>query len=80
MSPAMVAPTEATTQAGTVAHVSNGMVYYFDSSEVNASADTSQTFLPAYTMPPNMDSMGGMVTPPMQFFPQPTAQPYYPPQ
>lgn len=80
MPPAVVEPTGTITQAGTVAHESNGMVYYFDSSELNAGANANQTFPPAYTMAPSMDSMGGMITPPVQFFPQPTAQPYYPPQ
>ena len=74
----VVPPAEPTTQAGTVAHESNGMVYYFDSSELNTGANPGQTFPPAYPMP----STAGMdiVHPPTQFFPQPTAQPYYPPQ
>lgn len=38
------APAEATTQAGTVAHESNGMVYYYDSSQLAATAEDPATF------------------------------------
>ena len=78
-----VAPAEPTSQPGTVAHESNGMVYYYDSSQLNAGTDNNQTYptLP-YSMPPNvgMVGAGGMGTPPVQFFPPPTTGPYYPPQ
>ena len=72
-----VAPAEATSQAGTVARESNGMVYYFDSSQVDADADSNAAYAPIpYSMAPQI----GMGTPPIQYYPQPTAGPYYPPQ
>ncbi|KAL8694027.1 MAG: hypothetical protein Q9218_001265 [Villophora microphyllina] len=50
--------TEATSQPGTVAHESNGMVYYYDSSQLNAGAEGQTSFPGAdYTMP----QAGGIV-------------------
>ncbi|KAL9609017.1 MAG: hypothetical protein Q9167_006180 [Letrouitia subvulpina] len=81
--PPAVSSTEATAQAGTVAHESNGMVYYYDSSQLNAGGEGNPPFVPAsYSMPPSSGvvGMGGMITPPMQYFPQPSPAVYYPPQ
>ncbi|KAL8763045.1 MAG: hypothetical protein Q9184_001072 [Pyrenodesmia sp. 2 TL-2023] len=62
--------TESTNQAGTVAHESNGMVYYYDSSQLNTSGDGH----PAYT------STAYAMTPPLQYYPQPSPAIYYPAQ
>lgn len=62
--------TEPTTQAGTVAHESNGMVYYYDSSQLNSSGDGHA----AYT------STAYAMTPPLQYYPQPSPAVYYPAQ
>ncbi|KAL8909069.1 MAG: hypothetical protein Q9207_000403 [Kuettlingeria erythrocarpa] len=62
--------TEPTTQAGTVAHESNGMVYYYDSSQLNSSGDGHAAYTgTAYAM-----------TPPLQYYPQPSPAVYYPAQ
>ena len=60
------APTEATTQAGTVAHESNGMVYYYDSSQLAASTEESTPFQQhiAYAPP-----SGYMIPQPAVFYP-----------
>ena len=74
---------EATAQSGTVAHESNGMVYYYDSSQLNGGGDGSTPYGGAeYAMPPasGVMGMGGMMTPPIQFYPQPSPAIYYPPQ
>ncbi|MCJ1397177.1 hypothetical protein MMC11_000369 [Xylographa trunciseda] len=47
------APPEATTQAGTVAHESNGMVYYYDSTQMPTSAETPAAFPPVAYAPQN---------------------------
>ncbi|KAL8928575.1 MAG: hypothetical protein Q9208_001809 [Pyrenodesmia sp. 3 TL-2023] len=62
--------TESTTQAGTVAHESNGMVYYYDSSQLNTTGDGHA----AYT------STAYAMTPPLQYYPQPSPTVYYPAQ
>ena len=73
-------PAEPTTQAGTVAHESNGMVYYYDSTQLPAPATAESTppYPPAgYAIPPpgGVMGMGGMITPPIFYAP-----PYYPAQ
>jgi len=70
---------EATAQAGTVAHESNGMVYYYDSSQLAAAAETNPSYVPtAYNMPPPGGLVG--ITPPVPYYPQPAAAPFYPQQ
>ncbi|KAL8784427.1 MAG: hypothetical protein Q9213_003950 [Squamulea squamosa] len=74
---------DATPQSGTVAHESNGMVYYYDSSQLNGSGDGSTSYTAAdYSMAPagGVMGIGGMMTPPIQFYPQPSPAVYYPPQ
>ena len=52
-------------QSGTVAHESNGMVYYYDSSQLAANSETPTSFAPAVYPPP-----GGFLYPqPATFFP-----------
>ena len=73
-------PTEPTTQAGTVAHESNGMVYYYDSTQLPAPTENTTPYPPAgYAMPPpgGVMGIGGMITPPMFYAPPPG---YYPAQ
>ncbi|CAO1602901.1 hypothetical protein XANCAGTX0491_006498 [Xanthoria calcicola] len=75
--------TEATAQPGTVAHESNGMVYYYDSSQLNGGVDGSTSYAgPDYAMAPagGVVGIGGMMTPPIQFYPQPSPAVYYTPQ
>ncbi|KAL9640959.1 MAG: hypothetical protein Q9204_000469 [Flavoplaca sp. TL-2023a] len=75
--------TDATAQAGTVAHESNGMVYYYDSSQLNGGGDGSTSYAgPEYATAPagGVVGIGGMMTPPIQFYPQPSPAVYYPPQ
>ncbi|KAL8940336.1 MAG: hypothetical protein Q9211_002330 [Gyalolechia sp. 1 TL-2023] len=75
--------TEQTPQQGTVAHESNGMVYYYDSSQLPPSGEGSASYVGAgYAMPPagGVVGMGGMITPPMQYYPQSSPAVYYPPQ
>jgi len=70
---------ETPTQAGTVARESNGMVYYYDSSELAAAAETKPSYPPmAYNMPPPGGLVG--ITPPIPYYPQPAAAPFYPQQ
>ena len=79
-------PTEPTTQAGTVAHESNGMVYYYDSNQLNTGGEGTSSFPPAppaaYALPQTggVVGIGGMMTPPIQYFPQPSPAVFYPPQ
>ena len=71
-------PAEPTTQAGTVAHESNGMVYYYDSAQLPAPAETTPHYPQAgYAVPPpgGVIGMGGMMTPPIFYAPPPG---YYP--
>lgn len=73
--------TEPTTQAGTVAHESNGMVYYYDSAQLAATAEGSSGYpVPGYSVPQagGVIGMGGMMTPPVQYYPQPSPAGYYP--
>ena len=67
-------PTEPTTQAGTVAHESNGMVYYYDSTQLPAPAETTTPYPAAgYAVPPpgGVMGIGGMMTPPIFYAPPP---------
>ncbi|KAL9006549.1 MAG: hypothetical protein Q9188_000709 [Gyalolechia gomerana] len=75
--------TEPTSQQGTVAHESNGMVYYYDSNQLPSSGEGSASYVGAgYTMPPagGVVGMGGMITPPIQYYPQSSPAVYYPSQ
>lgn len=76
--------TEATSQAVTVAHESNGMVYYYDSSQLNTNGEGQTSFAGAdYTVPQGgggVVGMGGMITPPVQYYPQASPAVYYPTQ
>lgn len=58
--------TDSNIQTGTVAHESNGMVYYYDSAQLQQSVTSGMT-------PPagGVVGIGGMITPPSQY--------YYPP-
>lgn len=79
----VAATTEATSQAGTVAHESNGMVYYYDSTQLNASGEGNPSYTSAgYAMPQagGIVGMGGMMTPPLQYYPHPSPAVYYPAQ
>ncbi|KAK2757890.1 hypothetical protein FQN54_004296 [Arachnomyces sp. PD_36] len=80
----MAAPGPAPTAepSGTVAHESNGMVYYYDSSQLYG----GNPAMPRHSMPPapppagGVVGMGGMMTPPSgYYYPQPQGM-YYPPQ
>lgn len=76
-------PTEPTTQAGTVAHESNGMVYYYDSSQLAAGAENTTVYpIAGYPMPQpgGVIGVGGMMTPPVHYFTQPTPAVFYPAQ
>ena len=78
--PTQPPPAEANSKSNTVAHESNGMVYYYDSSQLAANAETNAAYqLAAYPLPQpgGVIGMGGVMTPP-QYFPQPTV--YYPSQ
>lgn len=75
--------TEPTTQSGTVAHESNGMVYYYDSTQLATSGEHDPGYSqPVYPIPQNggVIGIGGMMTPPVQYFPQPSPAGYYPAQ
>lgn len=52
-------PADSTTPVGTVAHESNGMVYYYDSSQLPAGPEASSTYPPVGYAPP---PPGGVVT------------------
>ncbi|KAL8940697.1 MAG: hypothetical protein Q9216_002684 [Gyalolechia sp. 2 TL-2023] len=72
--------TEPTSQQGTVAHESNGMVYYYDSNQLPSSNEVSASYVGAgYTMAPagGVVGMGGMITPPIQYYPQSSPAVYY---
>ncbi|KAI9881559.1 MAG: hypothetical protein M1830_000123 [Pleopsidium flavum] len=81
-----IAPTTADPagQAGTVAHESNGMVYYYDASQLSATAGTTNGYpVAGYTVPQpgGVVGMGGMMTPPDgYYYPQPQGGVYYPSQ
>ena len=55
-------------QGGTVAHESNGMVYYYDSAQLQQAASTGVP--PPYSVAPpgGVVGMGGMITPPANFY------------
>ncbi|KAL8713915.1 MAG: hypothetical protein Q9220_002061 [cf. Caloplaca sp. 1 TL-2023] len=75
-------PTEPTSQPGTVAHESNGMVYYYDSSQLHAGSGNDPPYTGTEFAVPQSGGvvgMGGMMTPPMQYYPQPSPAVYYPP-
>ena len=71
-------------QAGTVAHESNGMVYYYDTSQLTPSAGTTNGYPAAgYAVPQpgGVVGMGGMMTPPDgYYYHQGHGGVYYPPQ
>jgi len=76
--PVQAANTSAQGQPAMVAHEQNGMVYYYDPSQLYAPPDGGQNF-GNYTMP----GMGGMMTPTPDgyYYPQvPTGPVYYPQQ
>ena len=76
--PAPPPPIESTTQAGTVAHESNGMVYYYDSTQLPPPTETTPPYPSAgYAVAPagGVMGIGGMMTPPIFYAPPPG---YYP--
>lgn len=76
--PSQPPPTEGGTQGGTVAHESNGMVYYYDSSQLRQA--TGSGVPPPYSIAPpgGVVGMGGMITPPAHFYyPQPPNGVYF---
>lgn len=58
-------PAEGTTQAGTVAHESNGMVYYYDQSQLQSGPETGPAFPPVAFAPPS----GYMMPQPAVYYP-----------
>lgn len=68
-------------QTGTVAHESNGMVYYFDSSQLYTGNNSTYP-APGYAIPPGgVVGMGGMMTPHGNFYyPQAQGGVFYAPQ
>ena len=76
--------TDQSSQAATVAHESNGMVYYYDPSQLQQ--QQAHSFASGYGVPGNggVVGMGGMITPPGgYYYPQPPPGPgsvYYPGQ
>ena len=80
MVPAPQPQPEVATQAAMVAHESNGMVYYYDPSQLAAGTENSNPYTTAgYPIPPpgGVIGMGGMMTPPV-YYPPPAR--CYPPQ
>lgn len=73
MAPPPQQQSEPTPQTGMVAHESNGMVYYYDPSQLAENAPAFSQ--PSYSMPPPVVGMGDMMTPPIYYPP-----PYYPAQ
>lgn len=68
---------DAATQSQAVPYESGGMVYYYNPADLAQGAEVNQQYPQApYTAPPV--GMGGMMTPPVQYFPPP--QVYYPSQ
>jgi CASC3/Barentsz eIF4AIII binding len=67
------APSDGNTPAGTVAHESNGMVYYYDSAQLPPSTGAPYSAA-SFAGPPvgGVVGMGGMLTPPNHFFYPPT--------
>ncbi len=82
--PVSPATADPAAQAGTVAHESNGMVYYYDASQLTATAGTANGYPAAgYTVPQpgGLVGVGGMMTPPDgYYYPQVHGGVYYPPQ
>ena len=75
--------TEPTSQAGTVAHESNGMVYYYDSSQMPQEGTAAASYPPhGYTAPaPGAAYMvNGVMTPPAPFVPTTSAEHHNAPQ
>ena len=70
-------PADSTTPAGTVAHESNGMVYYYDSSQLPTGPETSATYPPAGYAPPPPGAVASMGGSPGGFFYQPAAPAVY---
>jgi hypothetical protein len=71
-------PTDASASVGTVAHESNGMVYYYDSAQMPP--NTGAPYSAPFVGPPvgGVVGMGGMMTPPNHFFyPPPNSGVYY---
>lgn len=70
-------PEDAPTQSQAVPYETGGMVYYYNPAELVQGAESNQQYpqMP-YAAPPV--GMGGMMTPPVQYFPPP--QVYYPAQ
>lgn len=62
------APNDGNVPAGTVAHESNGMVYYYDSSQVPANAAAPYNASYAEAPVGGVVGMGGMMTPPNHFY------------
>ncbi|ERF72970.1 hypothetical protein EPUS_05051 [Endocarpon pusillum Z07020] len=75
--PAPAAPADGNAPAGTVAHESNGMVYYYDSSQLppTTGAPYSASFTGASAG--GVVGMGGMMTPPNHFFYPPASNGIY---
>ena len=72
---------DAIASPGTVAHESNGMVYYYDASQLPQAPQS--TFSPSYPAAPNggVVGMGAMMTPPgPYYYPHGPAGVYYGPQ
>lgn len=70
--PAPAPPTDGNTPAGTVAHESNGMVYYYDSSQLPPSTGAPYSAPFAGPRIGGVVGMAGMLTPPSHFFYPPT--------
>ena len=65
-------PADAPVSTGTVAHESNGMVYYYDSSQLPPSTGASYSAPFVGAPSGGVVGMGGMMTPPTHFFYPPT--------
>ena len=74
---------ESTVQAGTVAHESNGMVYYYDSAQVPAEPTAMATFPPATyggPAPNSAPALDSIMTSPAPHDPPTSTAPYVGPQ
>lgn len=71
------APADGNVAAGTVAHESNGMVYYYDSSQLPPSSSAPYSAPFAGAPVGGVVGMGGMMTPPTHFFYPPTSNGVY---
>lgn len=63
--PPQAPPPEGPAQAGTVAHESNGMVYYYDQSQLQGGPENGPSFPPVGFAPPN----GYMMPQPAVYYP-----------